>query len=94
MTPIRKHLFFYSFLLTGLLVLLWSSHELGLVTFADYFQTGLGIGLVLVLVVLYPAVLRQHERRLAALESRPLHMASAITAAQPDDATDWATPDR
>jgi hypothetical protein len=94
MAPVRKHLFFYSFLLTGLLALLWSSHELGLISFADHFQTGLGIGLVLVLVVLYPALFRQHERRLTALEGRPLPVASAITAAQPDDATDRATSDR
>jgi hypothetical protein len=94
MAPVRKHLFFYSFLLTGLLALLWSSHELGLITFADYFQTGLGIGLILVLVVLYPALFRQLERRLATLESRPLPMEYAITAAQPDEATDRAKPDR
>jgi hypothetical protein len=37
--------------------------------FAD-FQTGVSIGIGAVVLVLYPVVLRGHEKRLAALEQR------------------------
>ena len=50
-------------------MLLWSLHELGLVSFVDYVQVGIKLGLLLVVLVLFPIQFRQHERRLAQLEN-------------------------
>jgi hypothetical protein len=94
MPPVRENLYFYSLIVTGPLVLLWSLHELGLVAFGDHIQSGLKIGLALVVVALYPAVLRQHERRLVVLEKQSSQGGSGNAAAENDQATERSSLDR